>query len=925
MPSTFTQERIAMNRNARRRHRPLRLIVRAVLALLMATLISNERVRSQGTIQVNTLTAGIADDGLCSLQEAIYAANVDAAYNGCPAGNGDDVIELQAGATYRMSAPVDDPYNPLGPTATPIVLTNITIEAHGARLVRSNPDGSTSGLPNFRAFAVSHLAPGASACAIVPIDLELLACGVDESDSLGIGTSVGQLTIRNAYIKGFTARGGNGGPGGGGGLGAGGAIYVAYARLVLENSTFQENSATGGNGGANDSGGGYGGGGGLGGNGGTGHNNGGGGGGGGSRGNGGNGYGGGGVGTGEGGGGGGGTVQPGRDGVSGFDAAPPRAVRCGGRGGAVVLGVGLDPLSQNGEDGVCPGGGGGGGRNSIYLIELFPGDGGTGNYGGGGAGAAVRELPPANGGHGGFGGGGGATEGIVEFIAGGDGGDGGFGGGGGAGTGSLCCGGPGSGGSFAGDADDFNGGGGGGLGGAIFGDFAAITIRNSTFYGNAATRGHYGGGNANDGRDAGGAIFAVDGSVTVLNSTIASNTTAKKGGGIVVYRSSRGLSAALTLSNSIIAGNSSLDGQGECFVLNSVSVQGTNNLITNNTVNAVPESGDSDPFKNPHACPGAPSTSPDPALGSLQVTPPGNTPTMAIGSNSPAFNAGDGATCETYDQRGVFRPFFAPCDIGAFELATQADVSVTKTTTSPIVAGGDVTYSITARNAGPIAAAAVQLTDPLPSSATFKSLTVPSGWTCSKPAVGNTGSISCSNPSLAVNAADAFTLVVHLPSSLGDGSQICNTANISTTTTDPQTANNTVSACGTVTTRADLRLTQTSSTSGRAGKGTATFTVTVRNDGPSDSQNVALLATSSLFIGPPPATVTASPNATCTVAESTVSCRWTSLAAGASDTVQIDVPWKSAVGSVCDTATISAGTVDPNAINNTSSACIGKR
>jgi len=915
-----------MNRKARRGHRPHRLLMRTVLALLMATLISNHRVRTQGTIQVNTLTAGIADDGLCSLQEAIYAANVDAAYNGCVAGSGDDVIELEAGATYRMSSPVDDAFNPLGPTATPIVLTNITIEAHGAQLVRSNPNGTTTGLPNFRAFAVSHLAAPSSACSLVPIDLQLAACGVDQSNSLGIGASVGQLTIRNAHIKGFAAKGGNGGPGGGGGLGAGGAIYVAYGKLVVENSTFQENSATGGNGGANGSGGGFGGGGGLSGNGGVGHNNGGGGGGGGSRGNGGNGREELGVGTGAGGGGGGGTVQSGHDGVDAFDSAPARAVRCGGRGGSVKAEVGLDPLPQDGEDGVCPGGGGGGGRNSIFVVELFPGDGGAGNYGGGGGGGAVRELPPANGGHGGFGGGGGATEGIAEFIAGGDGGDGGFGGGGGAGTGNVATGGPGSGGSFAGDADDFNGGGGGGLGGAIFSDAGAITVRNSTFYGNAALRGHFGGGNANDGRDAGGAIFAVDGSVTVLNSTIASNATAKKGGGIVIYRSSRsGFAAALTLSNSIIAGNSALDGSGECFVLNSVTVQGTNNLITNNRVSEVPESGDSDPFKNPHPCPGAPVSSADPALGPLQVTPPGNTPTMAIANSSPAFNAGDNATCETYDQRGVFRPLFPACDIGAFELATQADVSVTKTATSPIVAGGDVTYNITARNAGPVDAAAVQLNDSLPSNATFKSLTVPSGWTCSMPAVGNTGTINCSKPSLTVNAADAFTLVVHLPPSLGDGTQICNTADISTTTSDPQVANNSATACGTVTTRADLRITQSSSTTGRAGKGTATFTLTVRNDGPSDSQNVALLATSSLFIGPPPATVTASPNATCTVAESTVNCRWTSLTAGTSDVVRIDVPWKSAVGSVCDTATLSAGTIDPNAINNTSSACIGKR
>src|SRR4029078_8342026 len=50
-----------------------------------------------------------------------------------------------------------------------------------------------------------------------------------------------------------------------------------------------------------------------------------------------------------------------------------------------------------------------------------------------------------------------------------------------------------------------------------------------------------------------------------------------------------------------------------------------------------------------------------------QINPPGNTPTMAIPSNSPAFNAGDNNNCLSTDQRGVQRPQFAACDIGAYE------------------------------------------------------------------------------------------------------------------------------------------------------------------------------------------------------------------------------------------------------------------
>jgi hypothetical protein len=106
---------------------------------------------------------------------------------------------------------VADTLNPAGPTATPVITTNITIEANGAELlwVGSQPA---------RAFTVE---------------------------------STGHLTIRNAYIKGFHVKGGNGTRGGGGGLGAGGAIFVKGGGLVIENSTFESNGAVGGNGSAN--------------------------------------------------------------------------------------------------------------------------------------------------------------------------------------------------------------------------------------------------------------------------------------------------------------------------------------------------------------------------------------------------------------------------------------------------------------------------------------------------------------------------------------------------------------------------------------------------------------------------------------------------------------------------------------------------
>lgn len=58
------------------------------------------------TITVNTPLDVIADDGLCSLREAITAANTDTASGAsggeCPAGTGDDTITLPAGS-YNLS------------------------------------------------------------------------------------------------------------------------------------------------------------------------------------------------------------------------------------------------------------------------------------------------------------------------------------------------------------------------------------------------------------------------------------------------------------------------------------------------------------------------------------------------------------------------------------------------------------------------------------------------------------------------------------------------------------------------------------------------------------------------------------------------------------------------------------------------------
>jgi len=479
---------------------------------------------------------------------------------------------------------------------------------------------------------------GTTATPIITSNITILAYGATleriggRNFRLFTVASSGHLTIRRAYIRGFRSQGGNGGEGGGGGMGAGGAIYVMAGGLAVEASTFENNVALGGTGGGGESGGG----GGMGGHGGitrTGCQ--GGAGGGGARGSGGqcsydplH------------GGGGGGTVSNAPN-----SPAPPAlgGFACGGNGGH----------SASGQSAPCPGGGGGGGGEDLFQNESNHG--GTGSYGGGGGGGAW--LGGGNGGRGGFGGGGGASGTAGGFGE--DGGNGGFGGGGGVGAnGFVTDGDPGNGGFFAGNGNGSGGGGGAGFGGAIFNDGGSVDIRNSTF-----TLNGVGGGfsqKSQDGSGGGGAIFSRNGHLTVLNSTISGNL-ANFGGGIIVAQDAQSAATSFVLQNTILSNN----GLYECAISGfSVAVAFAGNLIQSPATNGIEYHRET--FVG---CEGVVTTS-DAQLGPLQYNQ-GATPTMAIASTSPAWNAADPTTSLPVDQRRQPRPANGGFDIGAFELCLE--------------------------------------------------------------------------------------------------------------------------------------------------------------------------------------------------------------------------------------------------------------
>jgi uncharacterized repeat protein (TIGR01451 family) len=131
-------------------------------------------------------------------------------------------------------------------------------------------------------------------------------------------------------------------------------------------------------------------------------------------------------------------------------------------------------------------------------------------------------------------------------------------------------------------------------------------------------------------------------------------------------------------------------------------------------------------------------------------------------------------------------------------LAASADLSVTKVDTpDPVVAGTNLTYTITVTNAGPSSAASASLSDTLPAGTTFVSLPAVAGWSCTPPAVGAGGTVSCSNPSFAAGSA-VFTLTVAVDPTVSEGTVLSNTATVSASTSDPNPGNESAKAMTTV-------------------------------------------------------------------------------------------------------------------------------
>lgn len=166
----------------------------------------------------------------------------------------------------------------------------------------------------------------------------------------------------------------------------------------------------------------------------------------------------------------------------------------------------------------------------------------------------------------------------------------------------------------------------------------------------------------------------------------------------------------------------------------------------------------------------------------------------------------------------------------------SASLSITKTDdVDPVALAGTLVYTIQVSNEGPSNALAAEMNDALPAGASFLALASPAGWSCTTPAVGATGMVSCSIATFPPGTA-SFSLSVRADS----GPLLINTATTTSTTPDPDPKDNSAEQTTTVgTVSPSLSITVADSPDPVAAGGDVTYTVTATTT-LDDNQNVAL-------------------------------------------------------------------------------------
>jgi uncharacterized repeat protein (TIGR01451 family) len=264
---------------------------------------------------------------------------------------------------------------------------------------------------------------------------------------------------------------------------------------------------------------------------------------------------------------------------------------------------------------------------------------------------------------------------------------------------------------------------------------------------------------------------------------------------------------------------------------------------------------------------------------------------------------------------------------GAASALADADLVASMTgSPDPLLAGENLTYTITATNTGPASASDALLSDMLPSGTTFVSLSSPGGWTCTTPAVGGGGPVTCSASSFLAGGTGTFTLVVAVDTSSSDGATLTNTADVASGDLDPDPTNNAETVTTTVSNLADVYAQITASANPVTAGEQETYTLTAGNNGSNSASSASMSVT--LPPGTTFASLTQQSGAvwSCSTpavgGTGTVSCTKASFPTGTAQFTLVVGVGTAAVGSMSTTMTTSSATSDPDATNDSATSTV---
>lgn len=232
--------------------------------------------------------------------------------------------------------------------------------------------------------------------------------------------------------------------------------------------------------------------------------------------------------------------------------------------------------------------------------------------------------------------------------------------------------------------------------------------------------------------------------------------------------------------------------------------------------------------------------------------------------------------------------------------AGNADVSVTKSGPPSVTLGSNISYTITVTNSGPASAANTFADDATPPGLTF---------------AGNTGACSgpfpCALGTLASGQSVVITATYNVPVSYA-GTTITNTATVSTSSPETDTANNSSTVATPISTVSVADLSVTKTGPGEANPNNLVdFTVIVTNNGPGTATNTVVndpTPAGLTFIGNSGACATAYP------------CLLGSLAPGHVAAITSRYRVSASGGSITNTASAGSSASDPVPANSSASA-----